>query len=545
MDNVSNARRPVPMAYPRIFSLPLPYIGCVYLVGYVALDWVSFIHPFAPFGITPWNPQTGLSFALVLLFGLRFLPLLFIAPLLADSLVRHIPFSWAVELVTVMIVGTGYALGLTFLVRAGMRFNPALTSMRDLIVLLGVAAVSAALVSSSYAGVLVLAGILSPSEFAGAAIQYWVGDIIGVAIVSPFALILLTRGLFPRRSVETAVQVAAIIVALMLVFLYGESHHFQLFYLLFLPIIWLAVRGGLEAVTGGILLTQIGLIVGLQIIPKGEIDVTVFQSVMLILTLTGLIAGALVTEHRRTESQLRVHQDSLARIARLGSIGELAAAVAHEINQPLMAAGTYTRLVAEALRPATKDEELAIETAGKAVAQVERASEVVRRLRALIRLDQTGRAPNRVDRIVNDVLEICRPDLDRHHISVRSELADGLPPIMVDLLQVEQVLLNLVRNSVEAMSETCKAGGIIKIGVSRVGDDAVAFEVRDTGPGFPTEFAAGEFLPFSSAKLEGLGVGLSLSRSIVESHGGRLEVNTDRTGAVVRFSLPVAGAAKG
>jgi two-component system, LuxR family, sensor kinase FixL len=236
---------------------------------------------------------------------------------------------------------------------------------------------------------------------------------------------------------------------------------------------------------------------------------------------------------------------SLARIARLGSVGELAAAVAHEINQPLMAAGTYTRLVADVLRSKTKDDSLAIEAAGKAVAQVERASEVVRRLRALIRLDQSGRAPNRVDRIVSDVLEISRPDLDRHHIAVRSNIADALPLVMVDLLQIEQVLLNLVRNSVEALSEAGEPESTITINVSRADRDTIAFEIRDTGPGFPPNFASGEFPPFSSTKSEGLGVGLSLCRSIVESHGGRIEVSSDRTGAAVRFSLPVADLSNG
>jgi signal transduction histidine kinase len=541
MDHSRLARRSVPMAYPRVFSLPSSWIGLLYIVGYVALDWISFIHPFAAFGITPWNPQTGLSFVLVLLFGLRFIPLLFVAPLLADSFIRQLPFSWTVELVTVAIIGVGYSLGLTFLARAGTRFNPALTSMRDLMVLLAVAATSAVFVAGTYAAVLLFDGVLASSEVVRAAIQYWVGDMIGVAVVAPFVLTLLTRGFFLQPTIEAAAQIVAIIAALALVFVYAESGHFQLFYLLFLPVTWLAMRGGLEAVTIGILLTQIGLIIGLQFVPDREIDVTSFQAVMLVLTMTGLVAGALVTEHRRTESQLRVHQESLARVARLGSVGELAAAVAHEINQPLMAAGTYTRLVADTLRSSPKDGELAIEAAGKAAAQVERASEVVRRLRALIRLDQSGRAPNRVDRILNDVLEISRPDLEDHHIVVRSEIADALPAVMVDLLQIEQVLLNLIRNSVEAMSEAADAdgGGIISIRISRMNRDAVAFEVCDTGPGFPAEFAAGELPPLTSTKSEGLGIGLSLSRSIVESHGGRLDVSGDRTGAVVRFSLPV------
>jgi C4-dicarboxylate-specific signal transduction histidine kinase len=245
-----------------------------------------------------------------------------------------------------------------------------------------------------------------------------------------------------------------------------------------------------------------------------------------------------VTEHRRVQFQVRLHQDSLARLARLGSMGELAAAVAHEINQPLTAAGTYARLVADTLRSGDGDKAVMVETAGKAAAQVERAAEVVRRLRALIRLDQTGRAPIDVERIVRETLELCQPDLDRYGIRTRVALDSGLPHVLVDLLQIEQVLLNLVRNAIEAM-HGLGGGGVITVEATRTGD-TVELAVSDTGPGFPPEVVAEEFLPLSSTKEEGLGVGLSLSRSIVEAHGGKLALGGDAHGARVLITLPVA-----
>jgi integral membrane sensor domain MASE1 len=336
----SPQNRQIPMAFPRVFLLPAPVIGLAYLAGYVLLDWVSFIHPIASYGITPWNPPTGLSFVLILLFGQRFIPFLFVAPLLADLVVRRFALSWQLEFVTVAIIGAGYSLALIYLSRPKTRFDPALGSMGDLLLLLLVAAVSAAMVGVAYVGTLMFAGVLSPEEFLAAVLRFWVGDVIGIAVVAPFAQILLTRGRLPRPSLETVAQAVAVLVALALVFGYAEQHHFQLFYLLFLPIVWIAVRTGLEGVTLGLLATQIGLILGVQLLPAKDVDVTAFQALMLVLAMTGLIAGALVTEHRRTENQLRLHQDSLARLTRLGSMGELAAAVAHEINQPLMAAGT-------------------------------------------------------------------------------------------------------------------------------------------------------------------------------------------------------------
>ncbi len=537
---VADQHRTIPMAFPRIFSLPQPLLGFGYLAAYVVLDWISFIHPFAPYGITPWNPPTGLSFVVVLLFGQQLIPLLFLAPLLADLIVRQLPFAWPLEIVTTATIGGGYAAALIFLMRPAMRFNPSLPSMRDLFFLLLVAATSAAFVASSYVGVLIAAALLPARDLLAAGLRFWVGDMIGIAVVAPFALIFLTRGRIPEFSRERAAQLIAILAALALVFGYAEKHHFQLFYILFLPIIWMAVRGGLEAVTVGILLTQLGLILGVQLLPSEEVDITAFQALMLVLTLTGLMAGVLVTEHRRTELQLRLHQDSIARLARLGSMGELAAAVAHEINQPLMAAGTYARLVVDALRSSTARDGAMVDTAQKAAAQVERAAEVLKRLRALIRLDQSGRAPTSIDRIVKETLDLCQPGLAQHNVKVETVFASDLPLVMADLLQIEQVLMNIVRNSIEAIHEGGATGGTITIKAMQADKQTVAITVSDTGPGFPPELVAKQMPPLSSTKPEGLGIGLSLSRTIIEAHGGRLAFGGSAEGAVVSFTLPAA-----
>lgn len=540
MSGFTPEHRSVAMRFPRVFSLPHYVLALIYLAGYVLLDWVSFIQPFAPFGITPWNPPTGLSFIVVLLFGQRFIPLLFVAPLLADLLVRQLPLSWGVEIFTTVTIGGIYAAGLMILLRPGMRFNSALTSMRDLIVLVGVAAISSAFVAISYVGILVASGWLSSEIFVKAALQYWIGDIIGIAVIAPVALIMLTRGRSVTVSPEIAIQIAAILAALVFVFVYAGSHRFEFFYILFLPVIWMAVRGGLELVTIAILITQIGLIVAAQWLPREGIDVASFQALMLVLTLTGLAAGAVVTEHRRVESQLRLHQEALARVARLGTMGEFAAMIAHEINQPLMAAGTYTRLVVDTLRSAGGEAAQAKETAEKAANQVERAADVVRHLRALIRLDKSDRAPASVERIVRETLNLMRPEFDRLGISVQSSVEADLRPVMVDLLQIEQVLLNLLRNSAQAIAAAGRAGGTIAIGASPVGTDYVQIEIRDSGPGFSPEVVAAEFPLLLSTKSEGLGLGLSLCRSIVESHSGRMNIGGGTSGATVRFTLPVA-----
>jgi two-component system, LuxR family, sensor kinase FixL len=529
------------LAFPRLFSLPRAGIGAAYLVGYVLLDWISFIHPYAGYNITPWNPPTGLSFVLVLAFGRRMIPYLFVAPLLADLMVRQLPLSWALLLSTTAIIGSGYSLGLLFLMRPKTRFSLARFSLRDLFLLLVTAAVTAAVVASTYVGAMIIAGLLPVEDFFAASLRFWVGDMIGIAVVAPFGLMVLTRRPLLKLSLETAAQFAAILMALVVVFRFPEEQYFQLFYVAFLPIIWMAVRTGLPGVTAGILVAQLGLIISVQLYSSSGIDVTAFQALMLILAITGLVSGAIVTERRRTEYQLRLHQQSLAQFARLRSMGELAAAVAHEINQPLMAAGTYSRLVSDELRRGGHNNDRSIvDVADRAAEQVERASEVVRRLRALVRPDKGERAPTPIDRILNDVLDLCQPELSLNGIGCQVSVKGNLPPVKVDLLQIEQVILNLIRNAMEAMNSAGATGGVIVIEAQQVKSGDVELIVRDTGPGFPEGLQAEEFPPFATTKATGLGIGLSLSRTIIEAHGGQLTTGGDPHGAIVKLTLPTA-----
>ena len=513
-------------------------LGAAYLVVYVSLDWISFIEPDTPYANYSWNPNTGASIAVAMMFGRRMIPFMFIAPLLSDLVVRQFPFPLPFELASAALIGGIYGAAALFLLHPKQRFDRTLQSMSSLFLLTVTTVVSAAPVAAGYVGIEVASGLLPTADFAAAALSYWVGDAIGIMVLTPFALVLRTRRHAAWMSAETLLQLVAIMAALLLVYAYWTAQHLQLFYVLFVPIVWMAVRTGIEGVCVGILATQLGFVLGFHAFPDEIAEMPKIQALMLVLALTGLFAGALVTERRRTEAVLRLHQESLARLARLGSVGELAAAVAHELNQPLMAAGTYTRLVDDAIRTGNANTGMVAETAKKAAAQVERAAEVVRRLRALVRLDRSNRVACRVDRIVRETIDLCRPDLDRLGVNVHLSLAAGLPPVMVDMLQVEQALLNLVRNSMEAIGGAGR--GTISVEAVLAGAEFVEIRVRDSGPGFPPDRVANPFLPFSSSKKEGLGFGLPLCRSIIEAHGGRIWLDVDSPGAAIHFTLPIA-----
>ena len=254
--------------FPGVVDAHKAVVGIIYVAAYVALDWVSFIEPYEHFDITPWNPNTGLSFILILVFGRRMMPFLFISPLVADLVNRELVGPWIVELISAGLIAGGYSAALIFLTRPNTRFDPALSSMRDLVLLILVVAASAAFVASGYVGVRVVADLLPAKDFATATLRYWIGDMIGVLGLAPFALFALTRRrILPLMSIETGLQCVAIIGALVIVFLFAEEREFQLFYVLFLPIVWMAVRNGTEGVSVGILITQLGVILGVRALP--------------------------------------------------------------------------------------------------------------------------------------------------------------------------------------------------------------------------------------------------------------------------------------
>jgi signal transduction histidine kinase len=521
------------MPIARLLSRRHVEIALAYLAGYVLLDWLSYVHPFASFGITPWNPPTGLSFAAIVLLGPELIPWLLVAPLLADGLVRGFALPWGAEIAATFIIGGGYALAASVLLLPRLRFDPTLGSRHSLILLVTVAVMSTAVVAASYVGMLVAFGVLSAAEFGRAALRFWVGDAIGITVLTPFLLVLLTRRRLVPPSWEAFALLVVALAALWLVFGFMEAWRFQLFYLFFLPVVWTAVRFGLEGVTVGLVVTQVGLIAAIHFTEQGDSDVTAYQALMVVLSLTGLAVGVLVSEQQRTQVELRLNQEALSRALRVGTMGEFAAALAHEINQPLTAAANYARLVKSAGTPAA-----AADASDRLLAQVERVAEVVRRLRDFIRLGRSETAVIAVPRLVREAVAYCHTELGRHGVALHLRLERDLPAVKVDALQIEQVIVNLVRNAAEALADAGRHDGRVTVEAERDATDAVVVRVSDNGPGFDPGLAERATTPFTTTKLDGLGLGLSLTRSIIEAHGGRLSIESTPSGATVSFTLP-------
>ncbi len=515
-------------------------LGFFYLAVYVVLDWLSFVDPLGDFGVTPWNPTTGVSIALVLVFGRAFIPWLFIAPLLADGVLRHFPLPIDAEIAVVATLGGTYTAATWLLTRADTKFSPSLQSKRDLIWLLGTAAVAAMVAAIGCVLFLALNSIIRVDQFPRAVLEWWVGDMIGITVMTPFLLLLFSgRRIFPRTP-ELMLPFALMLAALLLIFGPADTNRSQLFYLLFLPVIWIAVRFGLEAATGALVVTQALLIIAIQVSGHSDVSLTALQILMLGLALTGLIVGMLVTEQRNTQRELWLHREALGRASRVGALGALTAAIAHEINQPLAAIGNYARVGRSALKREPVDHAAAARTSEQIIEQVDRAAAVIRWLRDFIGAGTSRLEAVSVYELIRRPESVCRAELEEHGIRLEILISRDLPSVVVDRLQIEQVITNIVRNAAEAIAGAGQDDGRIRIEADGDGASFIAISIVDNGPGFEPVLLERPISPFTTTKTEGMGLGLSLSRSIIESHGGRMTLGGNGAGARVSFTLPAA-----
>ena len=283
-----------------------------YIVLYLALDRISFIEPLHGIGITPWNPSTGVMLALLLIKGLRWFPVALIAEVISDATLPQVPVPAAPVFVAAIIVTVGYASAAAIL--RYVAFEPSLRRTSDVVVLLGTAIVSSCLAAAGFVTTYAAAGVVPWTGFADSVFQYWIGDAIGIIVFTPPLLILnqssalsvpIHHGRDWLQLLEVPAQAASIVAALAAVFLQvGGDHPFGLFYLLFLPLIWIATRRGLVAASWALLAIQAGLIAGLEVRDQWEISLRAFQLLMLALAATGLMLGAVVSERHRLSRAL-------------------------------------------------------------------------------------------------------------------------------------------------------------------------------------------------------------------------------------------------
>ncbi|PSO17815.1 sensor protein FixL [Bradyrhizobium sp. MOS003] len=245
-----------------------------------------------------------------------------------------------------------------------------------------------------------------------------------------------------------------------------------------------------------------------------------------------------LTEHQRTQARLQELQSELVHVSRLTAMGEMASALAHELNQPLAAISNYMkgsrRLLAGSSDPNTPKVESALDRAAE---QALRAGQIIRRLRDFVSRGESEKRVESLSKLIEEAGALGLAGAREQNVQLRFSLDPDADLVLADRVQIQQVLVNLFRNALEAMAKSSRRE--LVVANSRVADDMIEAEVSDTGSGFRDDVIPNLFQTFFTTKDTGMGVGLSISRSIIEAHGGRMWAESNAAGgATFRFTLP-------
>ena len=307
----------------------------------------------------------------------------------------------------------------------------------------------------------------------------------------------------------------------------------------------LAIRNGIRAGWSEPILTNDGELLGTFALysPKprpptpAEIE---------IITAAGHIALIAITRQRsrealrKSEDALRNAEANLARIARMTAMGELVASIGHEVNQPLMAIVTNADACLSWLASDKPQLEQARQAAERIVRDGHRAGDIIKSIRALAKKTTSEMTQLDINGVIEEVLVLMGGELRRHDIMLETELTSGLAPVVADRIQIQQVILNLVTNAIEAMSMITGRSRVLRLSTRPEGTGAVLMAVADMGTGLDQVAKDRIFEPFFTTKPDGMGIGLSICGSIVEAHGGRLWASPNLPyGSIFQFSLPV------
>jgi signal transduction histidine kinase len=511
-----------------------------YVAAYVLLDWMSFVQPVLHLGITPWSPQAGLTLAFLIAFGPRLAPLTAVAALLSEVLIRATPASWLVLVCVSVAIAASYYLAARALVARDVK--PPIETLSAVVWLIVASTVAACAVSVVYVLSFAAAHRLPVEAIGGSIIRYWVGDLNGVLTLTPLLLAVprWRAGIekLAQRPWEAAAQVAVLVGAVWLIFGLRATNDLRFFYPLFVPVVWIAFRWGVPGTALCTLAIQMTLIVA----ARGEAEyepLLDLQFLMITLGATGLLLGSVVTERLAGEARLRERDRALAKAMRFAAVGEFASGMAHELNQPITAQVSYLRAAQILAEPfAGRDPRLA-ETLDKAAREALRTSDILRRLRDFSR----GGAPQigivNIEEVAAGVLQSHEQRARARGVRLRSQFAADLPSVASDRTQIEMALHNLLSNAVDAVSQSRAAVPGILVSASRSGD-SVLLIVEDSGPGVSPEVAERIFEPFVTTKPDGMGLGLSISRSLLRSHGGDLwQEQSELGGARFVMSIPL------
>jgi two-component system sensor kinase FixL len=527
-------------------------VAVLYLAAYIILEWASFIHVHKGLPITPWDPGLGVAFALLIRGGPLSGLVLFAGMVIAETFVLQNDVDWPTDIGVAAITATSYA-SVAALVQRYFRIDADLAHLRDVLVLLAAGLAGAVLNTALLSAFLLAVGQFDIGDVVQVARPLVIGDTIGIAVVTP----LLVRFTVQKRleigrllSLLPEAALYLFLIGLALWFIVGneEAHGFRLFYLLFVPVVIAAVRHGVDGACLSLAVTQFSLIGLLHLSGYDAGEFTEFQTLLLVLTVTGLIVGVVISERRNSDrialdarARLAERRAEAAQVARVNLVSGMASALAHEINQPMTAARALGRSAQQLLRTPGSDLSRAESNLTTMLAQIDHAGDILRRMRNFIRRGHPHVSTINTRDMLEEAMTLAQAEASARHVRVDLDAPADLPDLHGDRVQLEQVVLNLVHNAVDAIAEARQSHGHVHV-VARhhAGPPRVEIAVLDNGPGIEGELAGRLFDPLTTTKQDGLGLGLSVCAFIVEAHGGRVWLHCGRPGATeFRFSVPL------
>ncbi len=537
-----------------IRRLPDPLLSVGLVALYLGLEWLSFLHEHDGVPMTPWNPALGIMFAVIILKGPVYGGVLFVSVVLAQILVLGSDIGWPTVMGFGAIVATAYT-SVASVARDLLRLSTPHFHTRDIVIVIACGFAGAVITSTAVGlGMLTIRSLAWTEALRTAGLSI-LGDLIGIAVVTPLVLRAYRhrdklRFVSPEVIFEFAGYLGVILIALGIIMRPDQPFGQGLFYLLFVPVVVAAVRHGIDGACAALTIAQLGLVGFLHLYGFDLARFAEYQLLMLVMTVTVMLVGAVVSERdaadeaaRTAARRLHEMQTEAARTARLNLVSGMAAALAHEINQPMTAARALARSVGQIIAAENGDKARAERNVAAMIEQIDHAAAVVRGMRAFLQRGEPDVSLVNIRQMVTDALALVQPFASTERIELVAHFGvDDVPHVLADGVQIQQVIINLVRNGIDAIAEAGRRNGriIVDVGLAADGRE-VEIAISDNGCGIAQDRLNTIFDPLSTTKADGLGLGLSICKTIVQAHGGRIRVShTSPEGTEVRFTIPAA-----
>jgi two-component system, LuxR family, sensor kinase FixL len=520
-------------------------LGGLFTAAYVLIERVTFVYQLDGLGITLWSPSAGISVIILLLAGTRFAPFVFVASVITDYVIYTGPRGLFAPVGTSLVLAIGLA-GLALALTA--TWNARRVNLTRVLTTLAIVPAGTFVTAILYCLVLYACELLSLERFVVAVRNFWIGDTLGIITLLPAALTVLnvrTRYRVPSSGglVNGLVFGILLIAALWIIFGLTKSQEYQFFYLLFIPVMWIAVRAGYAGASLGLPVVHVLIASIAMSVAYAVYDFIAFQMLMLVLSATGLLLGAAVTEARASAERMRTQESELARAARHALVGATGTALAHEISQPLASTTNYLHAARRILLAPGGNERRAdaAEALAKAEAEARRVRETLERVRDYVSSGRVELSDVDIGGAVAKIVALLAREANARGVHIEIIGKPHLPTVRYDAIQVEQLLLNLIGNAVDAAGLGKDRQGRVSVRLlQRV--DRLVVVVEDNGPGVAPRVADRLFEPFETTKRNGMGLGLTLARQIVEAHAGALSwENLPSGGARFTVELRIDG----